>query len=78
MERPFFLCGVIPGQEQRNSDYLLDRGAAKMVFEPRRAANTLLSVLEDEKELSSLLSSAKQLAKPRAGEFIVSKILEYI
>ena len=78
MERPFFLCGVIPGQEQRNSDYLLDRGAAKIIFEPRKAANTLLSVLQDEKERSRLLSSAKRLAKPRAGEFIANKILESI
>ena len=78
MKRPFFLCGVIPGQEQRNSDYLLDRGAAKTIFEPRRAAHTLLKVLGDEGEQAKLLEASEKLARPKAGESIVKKVLEFI
>ena len=78
MKRPFFLCGVIPGQEQRNSDYLLDRGAAKTIFEPRRAAHTLLKVLGDEGEQAKLLEASEKLARPKAGEAIVKKVLEFI
>jgi processive 1,2-diacylglycerol beta-glucosyltransferase len=78
MKRPFFLCGVIPGQEQRNSDYLLDRGAAKAIFEPRRTAHTVLSVLRNDAERKRLTDIAGSLARPRAGEFIVKKVLENI
>lgn len=78
MERPFFLCGIIPGQEQRNSDYLLDRGAAKAIFEPRRTAHTVLSVLRNDAERKRLTDIAGGLARPRAGEFIVKKVLENI
>ncbi len=75
---PLILWGPIPGQEQRNSDYLLDRRAARMIFEPRRAAEKVKEILEDKSALTDLRANMARIARPDAGGVIVRHTLEWI
>jgi processive 1,2-diacylglycerol beta-glucosyltransferase len=66
----------IPRQEERNSDFMLENGAAV------RCNNLLLlpykidSLLDDPDRLNQMKQRALQLAQPNAAEKIVTKLLE--
>jgi len=76
MGKPIILTDPIPGQEQRNSDYLLDRQAARALFEYRRAASKANFILSSPEESKRLSESAKKIARPFAGRDIALKTIE--
>jgi len=76
MGKPIILTDPIPGQEQRNSDYLLDRQAARVLFEYRRAASKANMILSSCQEMRRLRENAKKISRPFAGRDIVLKTLE--
>ena len=76
MKTPIVITDPIPGQEQRNSDYLLDRGAARALFDYRLAAEKAESLLSSREERDRLLGAAKKIARPSSGRDIARKILE--
>ena len=57
----------IPGQESRNSDFLLENGAAIKANNAATLPLKLSRLLRDRAKLESLKSSAKRLGKPRAA-----------
>jgi len=67
---PIVITDPIPGQEQRNSDYLLDRGAARALFDYRLAADKARRLLSSKKETARMLRAAKRTAMPLAGKEI--------
>lgn len=71
---PILLMDPIPGQEQRNSDYLLDRGAARVLFEVRRTAERAEEILEDPAERARLREACARLARPYAGREVVRTV----
>ena len=71
---PILLMDPIPGQEQRNSDYLLDRGAARVLFEVRRTAERVEEILGDPQELVRLREACSRLARPFAGREVVRAV----
>lgn len=73
---PIVVTDPIPGQEQRNSDYLLDRGAARALFDYRLAAEKAHSLLSSRNEKARVLRAAKRIARPMAGREIVRKVKE--
>lgn len=75
---PLVLVDPIPGQEQRNSDYLLDRGAARILFDCRTAAAKAASLLDDGPGLELQRRKAAALARPEAGRQIVGKVSEVL
>jgi len=74
---PMIITDPIPGQEQRNSDFLLDRGAVRVLFDYRLAASKGRSILSSKKEAARLSRAAARLAKPFAGRDIARKIMEF-
>jgi processive 1,2-diacylglycerol beta-glucosyltransferase len=72
---PILLIDPIPGQEQRNSDYLLDRGAARVLFERRRTGDRVREILGDPKELGRLKEASRLLARPWAGREVARDVL---
>ena len=72
---PMVIVDPIPGQEQRNSDYLLDRGAARILFDYRTALIKARALMADEAELERLRRCARALARPEAGRTIVTEVL---
>ncbi len=61
------IVNPIPGQESRNSDYLLENGAAIKVNNIATLAYKIDSLLEDPARLAQLKENVARLARPRAG-----------
>jgi processive 1,2-diacylglycerol beta-glucosyltransferase len=65
----------IPGQEDRNSDYLLENGAAVKVNHSPTLAYKVTSLLRDPDHLARLRANARSLARPRAAYDVVERCL---
>jgi processive 1,2-diacylglycerol beta-glucosyltransferase len=67
-----------PGQECRNSDFLLENGAAIKVNNIEVLPAKVGELLGDEGRLRSLRSNVRRLARPRAAFEVLAKALELI
>jgi processive 1,2-diacylglycerol beta-glucosyltransferase len=67
------IVNPIPGQESRNSDYLLENGAAIKINNVGTMAYKLGLLLKDDAALARLKTNAKKLGRPNAA-FDVAKI----
>lgn len=70
------IVNPIPGQESRNSDYLLENGAAIKLNNVCTLAYKVGSLLADSKRLARLKTNARRLGKPKAAFKIARKALE--
>ncbi len=75
--KPILIMDPIPGQEQRNSDVLLDHGAARTLLEYRSAGEKALSILKDPEELKRLHDGALRLGRPKAGQTVVRALASW-
>ena len=69
------IINPIPGQESRNSDYLLENGAAMKINNAATLAFKLGQLLADRKQLEALQANARRIAKPRAAFDVVELAL---
>jgi processive 1,2-diacylglycerol beta-glucosyltransferase len=67
------IVNPIPGQESRNSDYLLEHGAAIKINNAATLPLKLGELLKDEKRLAALKHNALRIARPQAA-FDVAKL----
>jgi len=67
-----------PGQESRNSDYLLENGAAIKVNNLATLTHKVAPLLENPDRLAQLKANARRLARPRAAFDVVERSLELI
>src|SRR5262249_1450325 len=65
----------IPGQESRNSDFLLENGAAVKINNLATLAHKLTPLLEDPSRLTRLKDNARRLGKPQAAFNIARRAL---
>jgi processive 1,2-diacylglycerol beta-glucosyltransferase len=72
------IVNPIPGQESRNSDYLLENGAAIKIGPAATLPYKVGALLEDAKRLRRLKASARRLARPRAAFAAAEKVLSLI
>lgn len=77
LEKPILIMDPIPGQEQRNSDILLDSGAARTLLEYRAAGKKARQILEDPAEIARLREGARRLAKPYAGRTVARTLAKW-
>jgi processive 1,2-diacylglycerol beta-glucosyltransferase len=70
------IVNPIPGQESRNSDYLLENGAAIKVNNAATLAYKLDGLLHEAGRLEHLRANVRRLAKPRAAFDVVASALE--
>lgn len=64
---PVMVINPIPGQEDMNSDMLLEQGAGIKVMHPVDVPYKLEQVLADPRRLAALKLAARRLARPRAA-----------
>jgi processive 1,2-diacylglycerol beta-glucosyltransferase len=69
------IVNPIPGQETRNSDYLLESGAAIKINNVATLAYKVGRLLGDEKRLGQLRANAAGIGKPRAAYEVVEQAL---
>jgi len=71
----FVIVTPIPGQEERNSDHLLEEGVAIRCNDLSLLAYKLERLLDDTKRLQSMKESATRIARPRAAFAVVETLL---
>jgi processive 1,2-diacylglycerol beta-glucosyltransferase len=69
------IVNPIPGQEERNSDHLLEEGVAIRCNNLPVLAYKIDKLLDDPGRFSAMQTAARRLARPRAAHEIVSKLL---
>lgn len=73
-QRPMLLVSPIPGQEERNADYLLECGAAIKAVDAATLEFKLARLLADRPRLAMMSAAAKRVAKPHAAAEVVALI----
>jgi processive 1,2-diacylglycerol beta-glucosyltransferase len=71
----FVIVDPIPGQEERNSDHLLEEGVAIRCNNLPVLAYKLDRLLRDQSRLNSMRMNALRLARPHAAREVVIKLL---
>src|SRR5439155_12803150 len=69
------IVNPIPGQESRNSDYLLESGAAIKANNIATLGYKVNALLKDTARLEQLRGNVRRIAKPRAAFDVVEKAL---
>jgi processive 1,2-diacylglycerol beta-glucosyltransferase len=72
--KPMMLVAPIPGQEQRNCEYLLERGAATRLYDFADAAYYIDQLLCDPARLRAMSLAAQHIAYPHAAFEIVRDV----
>ena len=70
------IVNPIPGQESRNSDYLLENGAAIKINNVGTLAMKIDGLLSDEARLQTLKENAKRISRPRAAYDVAKMAVE--
>ncbi|HEY9677778.1 MAG TPA: glycosyltransferase [Drouetiella sp.] len=71
----FVIVNPIPGQEERNSDHLLEEGVAIRCNNLPALAFKIDKLLDDAERFKRMHESALRLARPRAADALVYKLL---
>jgi processive 1,2-diacylglycerol beta-glucosyltransferase len=71
------IVNPIPGQESRNSDYLLESGAAIKINNIATLPMKLGTLLSDSVKLEALKANARRIAKPQAAFEVARLALEW-
>jgi processive 1,2-diacylglycerol beta-glucosyltransferase len=72
------IVNPIPGQESRNSDYLLENGAAVKIGPVATLSYKINALIGDRKRLARLKTNARRLGRPRAAFAVAEKVLAMI
>lgn len=75
---PLVVVNPIPGQEARNSDYLLENGAAIKVNNLRLLAYRVGRLVADAPRLTELRAAAIRIARPGAAQRIAKDVLQLL
>jgi processive 1,2-diacylglycerol beta-glucosyltransferase len=73
---PMIVNAPIPGQEERNADFLLEQGAALKAFDAITLEYRIRLVLDHPATLVELRAKAKALGRPVAARSVVETVLE--
>lgn len=72
---PMIVISPIPGQEERNADFLLENGAALKAWGPAALAYRVALLLRNPKRLAALRTGALRIGKPGAARSVLSIVL---
>lgn len=75
MGLPMIVNSPIPGQEERNSDYLLEQGVALKAFDAETLEYRVRLLLEQPAKLADMAARARALGRPDAGVQVLTRVL---
>jgi processive 1,2-diacylglycerol beta-glucosyltransferase len=73
---PMIVVSPIPGQEERNADYLLENGAALKAYDEGALTYRVNHLLSQPDLLDRLRQNARQLGKPEAARTVLDTVLQ--
>ena len=76
MGLPMIANAPIPGQEERNADYLLEQGVALKAFDAVTLEYRIRYLLEHPAKLADMRAKAKALGRPHAARQVLDIVLE--
>jgi len=76
--KPMIVIDPIPGQEQRNCEYLLEAGAAMRLYEPEDAPYKVQALLADPARLARMRRNAVKIGHPFAAREIAKDVVEIV
>jgi processive 1,2-diacylglycerol beta-glucosyltransferase len=71
------IVNPIPGQEYRNSDFLLENGAAIKINNIAMLSHKLTRLMDDPARLSQMKANSRRLGRPRAAFEIARRALDW-
>ena len=77
MGLPMIINAPIPGQEERNADYLLEQGVALKAFDVATLSYRVRYLLDNPKQLQQMTDKASQIGKPHAGKHVIANVLAH-
>jgi processive 1,2-diacylglycerol beta-glucosyltransferase len=75
MGLPMIVNAPIPGQEERNADYVMERGVALKAVDPLALAYRVQELIAQPDRLSDMAARAKLLGKPNAARAVFEHVL---
>lgn len=72
---PMIVISPIPGQEERNADYLLENGAALKACDEGALSYRVDRLLSEPSLLVALRANAHRLGRPDAARAVLDKVL---
>jgi processive 1,2-diacylglycerol beta-glucosyltransferase len=72
---PMILSAPIPGQEERNADYLLEEGAALKAIDVLALRLRAASLLNDPPRLARMAEAARRIGRPHAARDVLDQVL---
>ncbi len=77
-QAPMVICNPIPGQEEKNTQFLLANGVAVRADQPRELARVVQGLLESPDPLERMRRNSAALSKPNAAMDSAREILNLI
>lgn len=75
---PMVIVNPIPGQEQRNTEFLVNRGAAVWAGKSCPIEECLYGLLTSDARLDAMVQCVKELAKPNSSRDVCSFVIDLI
>jgi len=75
MGLPMILVNPIPGQEERNADYLLENGAALKAYDAAGLLFRVRQLMSEPERLRALKERTLALGRPRAAADVLARVL---
>jgi processive 1,2-diacylglycerol beta-glucosyltransferase len=75
MGLPMIVNSPIPGQEERNADYLLEQGVALKAFDAITLEYRILHLLQNPDKLAEMRAKAKAIGRPAAAQRVLDVVL---
>nr|WP_322106742.1 glycosyltransferase [Paraburkholderia sp. J41] len=78
MRLPMIVTSPIPGQEERNADYLLEQGVAMKAIDVDALVYRIRALLDEPARLAVMRQRILPLGKPLAGRMVLDRVLDHL
>lgn len=75
MQLPMIVNSPIPGQEERNADFLLEQGVALKAIDDDALVYRIRALLQAPERLADMRRRLAPLGRPLAGRFVLDRVL---
>jgi processive 1,2-diacylglycerol beta-glucosyltransferase len=76
MRLPMVLIAPIPGQEERNADYLMEQGAALKAYDPAGLEFRVRQLLAEPQRLARMRERLEVIRRPDAAKSVLARVLD--
>ena len=78
MGLPMIVNAPIPGQEERNADYLMEQGAAWKAIDAVSLAWRIARLQAEPARLATMAANARAIGRPHAARDVIATVLGHL